>query len=222
MFFQRMLAFNLLEFNFYTEGIEVLERVKNIRPYQGPSYRDLAIAWQRYSEHTRNNQDAAQAFAYFKAAVFEHWGEDSDGSEPLRMTALEELNHLLYKNDSNIFDLEDIQPNLLFSMPKDIRIVVSWNSRAADVDLHITEPSGEEVSYSKPLSKTGGLMPYDDVDGFGPEEYMIRNATKGKYHISLDLFSNNSIELFGPVSVSLDVFTNYGKKNEKHKKQLYA
>lgn len=39
-----------------------------------------------------------------------------------------------------------------------------------------------------------------------------------QFRCQLDLFSNNSIELFGPLTVTLDVFLKYGKVNEEHKK----
>jgi len=37
----------------------------------------------------------------------------------------------------------------------------------------------------------------------------------GKYRFEANFFSNSSIEAFGPVTLSLDFYTDYGRDNEK-------
>jgi len=55
----------------------------------------------------------------------------------------------------------------------DVKVSVSWNG-GADVDLHVTEPSGETVFYGNRESQTGGRLDLDsnptcDLDGTNAE-----------------------------------------------------
>ena len=94
---------------------------------------------------------------------------------------------------------------------------MSWTNNQADMDLHIVEPGATKVFYGKPYSFSGGWLPFDNTSGFGPEEYLLKVAKKGTYKIKADFFANSSVETFGPVTVRIDIYRNYGKENEVHK-----
>jgi len=56
----------------------------------------------------------------------------------------------------------------------------------------------------------------DFTQGYGPEEYLIKKPQDGIYKIRAKYYSNNSRSAIGPVTVQLDIFTNYGRDNEQH------
>jgi len=94
---------------------------------------------------------------------------------------------------------------------------MTWDTDLTDIDLHVVEPNGEKANFSNNLTKMGGLVSRDFTRGYGPEEYLIRNSEKGLYKIKTDYYSNNSSSAIGPVTVQLDIYTNYGRENEQHK-----
>ncbi len=60
-------------------------------------------------------------------------------------------------------------------------MILTWDIKYADIDLHVLEPSGRHVYYR---SKGGDYTPfldYDDVDGFGPEHYFIDSNMDYEY-----------------------------------------
>ncbi|MBI3831006.1 MAG: VWA domain-containing protein [Planctomycetes bacterium] len=65
---------------------------------------------------------------------------------------------------------------------KDLAIVMSWDTDKTDVDLHVSEPTGEESDYThKETFGGGGALDRDVTTGFGPETYTVRRARPGKY-----------------------------------------
>ena len=101
---------------------------------------------------------------------------------------------------------------------EDVRIIMSWDADATDIDLWITEPSGEKVDYSHNRSLIGGRMSRDFTSGYGPEEYSVRKAMKGKYKIQANYYGNHASTLMGPVTITIDIYTNYGRKNQAMKR----
>jgi Ca-activated chloride channel homolog len=73
----------------------------------------------------------------------------------------------------------------------ELQVEVMWDTNYTDVDLHVTEPSGEKVSYENLTSKQGGTLHEDITDGFGPETYTLPRMESGTYEIALDYFSED-------------------------------
>jgi uncharacterized protein YfaP (DUF2135 family) len=99
----------------------------------------------------------------------------------------------------------------------DVRIVMAWDADNTDIDLHVIEPSGEEVSYEHNLSTIGGTVSKDLTDGYGPEEYMVRKAMHGVYTIKAKYYGSRSTKVMGSVTVQVDVYANFGRENEERK-----
>ena len=207
---ERIVAYNLVEFGELDAAITVFEHVKKLNAWEATSYRDLALAWEKKARASNQLSHFQSAIEYYNLAITKL---DTDDDE-LRIVALMELNHLLHYLQEREIEKPDLPGELIRNLDTDIRIVLSWNSRVADVDLWVEEPSGELVSYENPESVAKGYLPYDDTDGFGPEEYLARFAMAGEYTVKVNLFANNSVELFGPVILTLDVYTDFGKETE--------
>lgn len=103
---------------------------------------------------------------------------------------------------------------LVAMLDTDIRIVVEWNTPRTDLDLWVTQPDGERVGYSNRLSQTGGRLTADVTNGFGPEEYMIRDAGRGTYTIEIDSFAADRTNPNGPSTVQARIIRNFGRANQ--------
>ncbi len=50
----------------------------------------------------------------------------------------------------------------------DVQITLTWDNET-DLDLHVFDPSGEEIWFDHPYSASNGILDVDDIDGYGPE-----------------------------------------------------
>jgi tetratricopeptide (TPR) repeat protein len=80
-----------------------------------------------------------------------------------------------------------------------LRVTLAWETDANDVDLHVVDPSGEEVYYSNKESDSG-LQLYEDItQGLGPEVVRASRAARGTYHVGVRYFAA------GPMGISRGV-----------------
>ncbi len=59
-----------------------------------------------------------------------------------------------------------------------LRFVLTWETDANDVDLHIRDRLGDEASYASPALRSGGSLLADVTNGFGPETFVIQGAPR--------------------------------------------
>ncbi len=57
--------------------------------------------------------------------------------------------------------------------------------------------------------------------GYGPEEFMIKKAIRGKYAIKVKYYATSQQKLTGPTVIRAEVYTKYGKKNEKRQEIVF-
>ena len=96
----------------------------------------------------------------------------------------------------------------------DMRIILAWDADETDVDLHVTEPSGEEAYYGHRRTRSGGDVSKDITDGYGPEEYLLRKAPAGNYKIRAHYYASHQQEVFGPATATATIFTDWGRPNQ--------
>ena len=78
----------------------------------------------------------------------------------------------------------------------DVQVTLSWNT-VADVDLHVVDPSGEEIYYFHPQAASGGELDLDSNAGCesdGPRNENItwptNGAPSGTYRVLVDYWDN--------------------------------
>ena len=96
----------------------------------------------------------------------------------------------------------------------DLRISLAWDADETDVDIHVSEPSGEEAYYAHRRTTSGGRVSEDITDGYGPELYEIRRAQNGIYKIRAHYYASHQQTVFGPATCTLTVYTNWGRSNQ--------
>ncbi|RPH92918.1 hypothetical protein EHM69_11685 [candidate division KSB1 bacterium] len=79
-----------------------------------------------------------------------------------------------------------------------VQVTLTWfpnDQSGRDMDLHVVEPSGEEISYSHRLSATGGQLDIDNTcvwseSGIAENIYWTTNPPSGQYIVKVHFFPN--------------------------------
>lgn len=102
-------------------------------------------------------------------------------------------------------------------MPVDIRVVINWNKNDTDIDLWVTDPHGEKCYYSNASTAIGGRISDDFTQGFGPEQFMLKKAAKGKYKIEVNYYGENQVSLSGATTIMAEIYTRYSDGQQERK-----
>jgi len=90
-----------------------------------------------------------------------------------------------------------------------------WNTDGTDVDLHVTEPSGEVCYYSHATTRSGGHITADVTQGYGPEMYTLPNASAGNYKIQVKYFASDQNRLSTRTRVFARIYEDWGTPQER-------
>lgn len=214
----RVLAWRLKQAEELDTATVILRRVAKLRPEEPQSFRDLALVLAERGRATTSKADLEEAMGLFLKIALNKWDRHGDS---IPLFALEEMNALIAWvkrtdwSDSKQPVIPEFDKRLHANLDTDIRIIMSWDADATDMDLHVMEPGGEEAFYKHNRTARGGLVSNDITDGYGPEEYLIRTAPSGSYKISTKYFGSRQQTVVGPATVTATVFTNWGRANEK-------
>jgi uncharacterized protein YfaP (DUF2135 family) len=96
--------------------------------------------------------------------------------------------------------------------------VIGWNADNADVDLWVTDPRSEKCFYQNTETKIGGRISSDVTQGYGPEEFLLKKAVNGNYAVQVNLFGDSRQTLGGPIAITAELFTDYGRPQQKKRK----
>lgn len=201
--FMRILAHRLLQLGYVDYSIALFRKVLEIRPEEPQSYRDLALALERKGEYN-------EAIALLYHIVENPW----DGRFPeIELIALEELNSIAARYPKS--NVSKVQEKLRKAMPCDIRVVVTWDTDNCDLDLWVTDPNGELCKYDHSRTAMGGLISRDFTGGYGPEEFLLKKATKGKYKVQINYYGTSEQTLTGPATIQVKMIRSFGTPFEK-------
>jgi len=135
--------------------------------------------------------------------------------DEIETIALMELNRIIAKAKAKGIEDIPLDPRLIQLLDLDIRISLSWDADLTDIDLWVIEPSGERAYYGHNRTTIGGLVSRDFTQGYGPEEYVIKTAMPGEYVVKTNFYGSSAQTLTGAVTLQLELYTNYGRPNEK-------
>lgn len=207
----KALAYKLEYFQQYALAAKIYEKVLELRPEEPQSYRDLALAYELSGSYQKSFD---LLYKIYSGKLLE---KDPDRRfEGIESIVYVELTRLVSTYGRHL-KLNKNQRKFFQKIPVDVRIVVDWNHNDTDIDLWVIEPNGEKAFYKNPNTKMGGRMSDDMTEGYGPEEFLLKDAVKGKYQIMIDYFADNVQKISGPTILKVTMFTNYGRKNEQRK-----
>jgi len=189
---------------------QLFEDVGNMRPEEPQSYRDLALVLGEMGEYERS-------LDLLNEVVVGEW----DARFPeIQTIALMEANRLLSVAEHAGADIKNpLDPRLVKLLDVDMRIILTWDTDLTDMDLWVTEPSGEKCMYNHARTQIGGRMSRDFTRGYGPEEYWVRRGMPGQVRIQVNYYGSGQVTLTGGTTIQVDVFTNYGRADE-HKQSI--
>ncbi|KOR30111.1 hypothetical protein TI03_00320 [Achromatium sp. WMS1] len=198
----RVLAWRLQQVGELKRATTILRKVQKLRPEEPQSHRDLALVLAEHGQMT-------EAMELLLKVIMGDWQRFAE----IELIALEELNAIMALNQ--LPPPKDLDPRLIKNLDVDVRIVMVWDADNTDVDLHVVEPTGEEAYYSHNRTSMGGLVSRDFTRGYGPEEYMVRRAQSGTFHIFAHYYGSNQQTVIGPTTITATVFTNFGRSTQK-------
>jgi hypothetical protein len=199
----RVLAYKLSAYKAYPEAVSISRKVIAIREEEPQSYRDLGLALSQAGEYQ-------QAIESLYKVVEHPWDQRF---REVQLIAMNEINNII--NTQKGLRTSFIDKRLLKKEPVDIRVVLTWDTDNSDMDLWVTDPEEERCYYGHRQTYLGGIISQDVTDGYGPEEFMLKKASKGNYKIEVNYYGNRSQKQLLPVSLRITFFTHYGTPQEK-------
>lgn len=202
----RTMAHRLTQADFLEPAGDFFARVVRLRPEEPQSFRDLGLLRARQKRYT-------EALELLRKVVMGEWGRFN----PIRITALTELNAMLPAAREAGVKSFRLDPRLEKLLDMDLRILLSWDLDNTDMDLCVVI-NGDSVGRKNRHSKDGSLFYHDNTEGYGPEEYMLRRTRRGRtYCIKVENYSADAWLLFQPVNLRVEIITGFGRPDEKRK-----
>ena len=238
----RVVAYHLLSYGCFDDAVALLELVREtLAPAEPHSFTDLAFArFHRLRAKTSDLQTAAAhtrcemarvvadlttvltgtewsgrfkeiewpvlillswAVAWAEHKLTELAGLGAQDSEPANLWPEEQLPAATYRLGGAA------GPQL------NVFVWLGWDTDYTDVDLHVKEPTGEEVYYSHNRSSTTGAhVSRDFTQGYGPEVYTLPSAPKGTYRVETNYYASHQVSsTTGSTSAVVWSITNMGR-----------
>ena len=208
----KTLTYTLRQWKDFDDALFTARQIAKWRIHEPQSLRDYALALEDAGKY----QEAFDEL--IKALEVNYYGEMSGQYEGVEDIILMDINRLTIEHKG--LKTGKLDKKYLEKMPVDIRIIMNWNLMDVDLDLHIIEPTGEECYYAHRSTQAGARFSKDFTEGYGPEQYLIRNAVKGKYQIKTNYFGERELTESGPATVMVEIYTTRAGKTTKTLKTI--
>ena len=210
----RLVGYHLLQLGQPGFAVHVFDRVRQQRPFEPHSYRDLARSLEALGHPglAALHHEIVLAgtwhrrFGPLKTVVAEDYvrmmraaldGNQVDGA--LRAFLTGRLNDLAAALDAA-------------SAP--LTVTATWNTDNTDVDLWVVEPGGEACGYNHQTTSAGGELLADLLVGYGPERYVNRQGHAGTYVVRVKYYWANPNLIAGQTHVEVVVTRQTGTARE--------
>lgn len=200
----RVLGYRLMQAQDFARAVDVFREVLRLAEEEPQSHRDLGLALAASGQRQEGIERLYEVAA-------RPW--DARFSE-VELVALNEMNAIIATSPAPL-DTAFVDRRLLKNMPLDLRVVLSWDSDNSDMDLWVTDPNGERCYYGNRNTYQGGLISDDFTGGYGPEEFVLKNAKPGKYKVEANFFGDRQQIVTGATTLNLGFSTGWGTKRHK-------
>src|SRR5262249_28781853 len=154
-------------------AVRLFRQVQESRPFEAHSYRDLARSLEECGL-------VGLAAVQYEIVLAGTWDRRFHAS--LKHVAREEyaqmMRQAVRKNAIRPrlagYFTERLQSIGRQFAPSDLRVTISWNTDATDIDLWVIEPDGTKCFYGQRSTRNGGELSEDQREGYGPERYQVR------------------------------------------------
>ncbi|MEO8517266.1 MAG: DUF2135 domain-containing protein, partial [Flavobacterium sp.] len=207
----KSLTYQLRQWGVYDDALFTARQVVKWRDHEPQSHRDLGLVLE-------DNKEYQAAFdELIKALEVNYFGEMSGQYEGVEDIILMDINRMVTEH-SNI-KTDKLDKKYTQKMAVAIRIILNWNQMDTDIDLHVIEPTGEECYYGHRDTEAGARFSKDFTQGYGPEQYLLRNAVKGKFIIKTNYYGESTLTENGPTTVMVEIYTTKANGTTERKLQ---
>ena len=203
----KSLTYLLRQWEAYDDALHTANQVAIWRAQEPQAHRDLGLTLED------NKQYQAAFDELIKALEVNYFGEMSGQYSGVEDIILMDINRMIAEHKS--INTDKLDKKYLNKMPIDVRIILNWNQMDTDIDLHVVEPTNEECYYGHRDTQIGARFSKDFTQGYGPEQYLLRNAVKGKYVIKTNFFGESALTENGPTTVMVEIYTTKNGKTER-------
>ncbi len=209
----RLVGYRLLDLKQPAQAARLFVQVQQQRPFEPHSYRDLARSLEECGLY-------GLAAVQYEIVLAGRW--DNRFASSLQTVVREEYVQMMRDALLHKAVADDVANHFHHRLAElgerqtasDLRVSISWNSDATDVDLWVIEPDGTKVFYSNKRSRNGGELSEDQTQGYGPERYRVTQALSGEYTIKVHYFRANRNLLGGETHVNVVVRRKAGTPDE--------
>ncbi len=210
----RLVGYRLLSMSYPGFAAALFDQVREQRPFEPQSYRDLGRALDEAGSY-------GLAAIQYEILLAGTWHARFHAS--LQLIAREEYISLMRRTlrekkvSGELLQLfgERLEALGTSDDQADLRVTISWNTDNTDIDLWVKEPGGEACGYSHKETKNGGKLLDDLTQGYGPERYVMKKARRGVYTILVQYYSPNPNLLAGETHVEVLVTRKAGTPEEE-------
>jgi hypothetical protein len=204
----RLLGYRFKEYGEHALQKFVCWKLIQWRPMEPQSYRDYALA-------LADNGEAQAALDSLSSLLTRSFPSANIGrrSRGIEEAIVTEINRLITRYPN--LNTSNIDKRLIINIPVDIRVVINWNMNNVDIDLHVRDPNNEMCYYGNRRTRIGGRLSDDNRGGYGPEQFMLKRAIRGKYQVYVNYFSDREFTPDGPSTVMAEIFTRYADQTEQ-------
>lgn len=210
-----IVAARLLRYGELDRAIYLLERLAAAETFRPQPKRALALALAARAKVRRGDlarADYDRALALLEEVIETPPTDDYQGIE---LISLMEANALLPAYRRAGGTRRPFDPRLVALLDTDLRVVIDWSSGNNDLDLWVTEPTGDKSHYGNTLTRAGGRISNDMTSGYGPEEYLIRRAVPGAYAVSVNAYAPDRIDPNGAPVLTARLIRDFGRPSER-------
>ncbi len=200
----RVLGYRLMQAGEWKLAVHTFRQVLEMAEEEPQSGRDLALALAADGQRQ-------QAVEKLYEVALGNWDSRFSGIPAI---VLNEMNAIIATSPKPL-DTAFIDRRLLQNMPLDLRVALSWDSDNSDMDLWVTDPNGEKCYYRNPLTYQGGLISRDFTGGYGPEEFVLRDAKPGLYRVEAHFYGDRQQVVTGATTLTLKLSTGWGMSRQK-------
>jgi len=174
-------------------GLAALDRVRELSPVEPQSFLDGALAraiglfGDQFCEQTLR-----EAVNLVAVVVTHAWADRFSEVEWPALVLLHMLEEVGQRHGLQDVWPESVSPEMRsHEFGAGLVVWLSWDTDKTDIDLHVLEPSGNEVYYSNKHSVIGGHLSKDFTQGYGPEVYLLKEPPAGTYRVRAKYYASH-------------------------------
>jgi tetratricopeptide (TPR) repeat protein len=193
----RLVGYSLLALAQYEVAVELFERLRLLRSFEGEAYLEEALALDSAGRVDRAAEN-------YEILLAREWARhDGELTTTAKMHYGRLLRSVLARAPLSNEEKRTVRARLaeLDAQPADFSLTTHWSSDQVDIDLWVYEPGGEKCFYQYRTTRAGGELFWDTTDGLGPELYRAKSAQRGSYDSMVHYYGSSAPRLSVPAAL---------------------